>query len=275
MSGALKKILVRFILPVVVIVILGRINAWYAVAAFIVYAALMLWFSRAFIYSILGTRNYGLGNMDKAIEWFAKAYDSKRAGIQTSTSYAYILLKNGDVKKSEEILQKLLKDNQSSPDLPKIKSNMALVLWKKGKVDEAAAMLEEVIKTYKTTSIYGSLGYLLIAAGDLDRALKLNLEAYEYNSEDKIILDNLGQNYLLLGMYDKAEEIYKPLMEKKPAFPEPYFNYGLLLEKLGNAEVALGMFKKALEYKFTYLSTISRQDVEAKIRQLGDDSEAL
>jgi len=269
MNSTLKNVIIKFIIPVAVIILLGKLSVWYALAALILYIAAILYLSRVTIYSIIGTRNYGLGNMEKAIEWFSKAYNSKKASVQASLSYAYLLLKNGDLVKSEEILQKLINENQNSPDLPKIKANMSLVLWKKGKIGEAVEMLEKVMETYKTTSVYGSLGYLLILNGDLDKALKFNLEAYEYNSSDKIILDNLGQNYLLLGMYDKAKEIYDQLLKMNPAFPEPYYNYGLLLENIGDTEAALEMLKKALDYKFTFLSSITREDVEAKIKQLG------
>ena len=68
-------------------------------------------------------------------------------------------------------------------------------------------MLEEIIKTYETTTVYGSLGYLLILKGNLENALQFNLKAYEYNPSDKIIQDNLGQNYYLLGQYEKAKDI--------------------------------------------------------------------
>ena len=164
-------------------------------------------------------------------------------------------------------MQQILKSNPKAEDITYTKSILALVLWKKGELDAATDMLTEVMQTYKTTSVYGSLGYLLILKGDLDKALQFNLEAYDYNASDKVIQDNLGQNYYLLGMYDKSREIYEALMEKSPTFPEAWFNYGLLLEKLGEPERALESMKKALEYKFSYLCCISREDIEAKIQE--------
>jgi tetratricopeptide (TPR) repeat protein len=182
-----------------------------------------------------------------------------------------MLLKTGNIAKSEELLQKLLKDYPQSEDLPLVKSNLSLVLWKKGELDAAIEILEDVMQNYKTSSTYGSLGYLLILKGDLEKALQFNLEAFDFNNRDKIIRDNLGQNYYLLGNYEKAKEIYETLVEEAPAFPEPYFNYGLVLEKLGDTETALGMMKKALTFKFTYLSSISREEVEARIGEISGD----
>lgn len=262
------KGIVNFLVPAVIIIISLMINRWLGVAVLLIYIALLAYKLMPAILALIGTRKYGQGKTEEAIRLFGKAYATGRASVRTSVSYAYLLLKHRELQKSEEILQKLIGDNKNSPQLPYIKSIMALVLWKKGQIDDAAAMLEEVIKTYKTTSVYGSLGCLLILQGDLEKALKYNLEAYDYNSSDNIINDNLGQNYLLLGMYDKAAEVYEPLLAKSPTFPEPYYNYALLLEKLGNREKALETMKKALDCKFSYLGTITKEDVEAKIKEL-------
>lgn len=268
MNKGLKKALTGFIIPVVVIILAILFNVWLGLAAAIIYMAVLLYISRASVYTLFGSRNYSLGKTEQALKWFSQAYSTGKALVRSSSSYAYILLKSGETIKAEEILQKLLKDNSTSEDVPYVKSILALAIWKKGDIDTAAAMLEEVIETYKTTSVYGSLGYLLILKGDLEKALQFNLEAYEYNSTDKIILDNLGQNYYLLGLYDKSREIYEPFVRKAPTFPEPYYNYGLLLVKMGETETALDMMKKALNYKFSYLSSISREEIEAKIQEI-------
>jgi tetratricopeptide (TPR) repeat protein len=268
MKNPLVKFIIGFALPAAVILLLGKLNIWYAVAALLIYVAAFIYLSRVTVFTILGGRNYSQGKTDLALKWFKRAHESSKAGIKPSVSYAYILLKNADLVKSEEVLQKLLKKHPSDQDVPFVKSNLALVLWKKGELDASIAMLEEVLQTYKTTSVYGSLGFLLLLAGDLEKALQFNLEAHEYNSADKIILDNLGQNYFLLGMYDKSMEIYEPLVKKSPTFPEPYYNYGLLLEKQGEPEKALEMMKMALGSKFSYLSSITKEEVEAKMQEI-------
>lgn len=268
MKQPLKKFLIGFILPLVLIIAAWFINKWLGVLAAVIYAAALVILARPVIYSMKGSKAYSLGRTDEAIKWFGKAYATKKAGVRASVSYGYILLRSGELDKADEILKQVFKENGKSEDLPYIKSIMALVLWKKGKVEKAVEMLEEVIKSYKTTSVYGSLGYLLILNGDLEKALQFNLEAYDYNSSDKIIQDNLGQNYYLLGMYDKANEIYKPLIEKAPSFPEPYYGYSLLLLAMGRRDEALEYMKKALDYKFTFLSTISREEIEAKIKEI-------
>ncbi|MEN6315804.1 MAG: tetratricopeptide repeat protein [Clostridiaceae bacterium] len=268
MNKTFKKALISFIIPVIVIIVAFTRSIWLGFAAILLYLAVLLYVKRVLLYTLMGSRNYSLGKTEQALKWLKRAHETKKSSARPSVSYAYILLKSGDSVKSEEILQKLLKDNSSNQDTPYIKSNLALVLWKKGELDAAVEMLEDLMKTYKTTTVYGSLGYLYILKGDLEKALQFNLEAKDYNSADKVILDNLGQNYYLLGNYDKAKEIYEPLIAQTPGFPEPYYNYALVLEKLGEPESALEMAKKALNYKFTYLSSINRDEVESKIQQL-------
>lgn len=273
MNKTFKKALISFIIPVIVIIVAFTRSIWLGFTAILLYLAVLLYVKRVLLYTLMGSRNYSLGKTEQALKWLKRAHETKKSSARPSVSYAYILLKSGDSVKSEEILQKLLKDNPSNQDTPYIKSNLALVLWKKGELDAAIGMLEDLMKTYKTTTVYGSLGYLYILKGDLEKALQFNLEAKDYNSVDKVILDNLGQNYYLLGSYDKAKEIYEPLITQTPGFPEPYYNYALVLEKLGEPESAFEMAKKALNYKFTYLSSISRDEVESKIQQLSSGIE--
>ncbi|HHW31052.1 MAG TPA: tetratricopeptide repeat protein [Clostridiaceae bacterium] len=268
MNNNIKKLLINFVLPAAAIVILFRRYFLYGIIALILYILYGLYIGKASIYTIIGSIRYSKGNMEEAIKWLDKAYKSGRAKPTTITSYAYLLLKSGNIQEAEKILMEQMDKILSDDDKMNVKSNLALVLWKKGQLDEAINMLEEVFSKYKTTTIYGSLGYLLILKGDLNKALEFNLEAYEYNSSNAVIQDNLGQTYFLLGDYDKSQEIYEKLISTNPSFPEAYYNYGLLLKQKGETDKALEYMKKALNYKFSFLSTVSREEVEAVINKI-------
>jgi len=261
--------LVKYLLPVAVIIILFFFNPLLGVLGIIAYILYVLYTARSGIYKVIGSVRYSKGDMDNALRWLKKAYETKKAANpRTAISYAYLLLKAGRLDESEKVFSELLSGKLNSDDRNLAKSNYALLLWKKGNLDEAVNMLEEVTKEFKTTTVYGSLGYLLILKGDLDRALEFNLEAYDYNSSNTIIQDNLGYTYYLRGEYDKAEEIYKKLLSTNPTFPEAYYNYGLVLIKKGEAAKALEYIEKSLNYKLTFLSTITREEIEAKIEEL-------
>ncbi len=219
-------------------------------------------------YEIMSNIAYKKGDMDKCLEWLKKAYMTKGAKTRVKVLYGYLLLKTEKVEESEAILKPLTELEQSSDDVLAAKSNYALVLWKKGKLDEAVELLEEVFAHEKTTIVYGSLGYLLILKGDLDRALEINNEAYEYNSSDSIILDNLAHTYYLLGNMERSDELYKELIGMKPSFPEAYYNYSLVLVKEEKYNEALETVKKALDYKLSYLSNLNCEDIDRHIKEI-------
>ena len=270
MSGAMKKLLIYFVLPAAAIAILFTRGTLPGIAGIIAYLAYILFINRTRIFSMLGCFFYSKRDFDKSLLWFKRAYMCKNAGPKIITSYAYLLLKSGNIDESEKILNNLLSSKLKPDDMWDARSNLALVLWKKGELDNAIAMLEEVIRNYKTSTVYGSLGYLLIKKGDLNRALEFNLEAYDYNSSNAVILDNLGQTYCLLGEYEKAAEIYEKLMQSKPSFPEAYYNYGLVLAHKGEREKALKIIRKALDFDVSFLSTVSKDEIESAMNKFDE-----
>lgn len=265
MKNFFIRTLVTFILPLILIIILFNINILLGFLSLIAYLLYSFYLSRAGIFTAIGSSSFTKGNNEKALLWFEKAYKTGKMSSSNIASYAYIQLKLGLIDNSENLLKKVLQLKINDDYTNQVKSILALVYWKRQKLDEAIEMLEEVIKKYKTTSIYGSLGYFLVLKGDLEKALAFNLEAYDYNSSDKIIQDNLGQTYLMLEQFEKAKEIYESLLLTNPTFPEAYFNFGLLCEKINQPEKAVELYKRALSSKFSYLSTLTKEQIQAKL----------
>lgn len=267
MKSLLKPIL-KYILPVLIIIVIFTANTTAGVAALLVFLGYRLYKGRATLCTFMGSVKYSRGATEEALKWFKRGYETQKSGPKSVISYAYLLLKTGRPDKAGTVLDGLLEKKPGREDELYAKSNLALVYWKKGDLDLAVSTLQEVIADYKTSSVYGSLGYLLILKGDLDKALEFNLEAYDFNSTNAVILDNLGQNYYLKGMYDKSLETYETLIGKNPTFPEAWYNYALVLLKLGHNEKAAEMLKKALNSKFSYLSDITRDMVETKLNEV-------
>jgi hypothetical protein len=57
-------------------------------------------------------------------------------------------------------------------------------------------------------------------------------------------------------------------LKLSPAFPEPYYFYGKVLAAKERKEDALSIMRKALEHKFSFLSTTTREEIEGDIKQL-------
>jgi len=271
---SILNFLIYFVSPVIIIVAGFRFSTAIGVIAVMAYFLLIFYYLRPQIYRLKGSKSYSNDNFKDAIMWFEKAYKTGRGGTGTAVSLAYIMLKNGDVEASETLFKKTYEAKSTEEDYRKIiKGNVALVKWKKGDIDGAIEMLENLVKEFKTTNIYGSLGYLYIAKGDYEKALEFNQEALDYNSTNSIILDNLGETYYCLERYEEAEETYKKIMESNPKFPEAYYHYGLVLEKLDRKEEAQRCFEKAATFKTNFLSTVTEEQIQDKLGEPKKDEE--
>ena len=250
------------ILALVVFITLSKLIAILFIIGYIIYN------NFAIIIYYIGSNKYKKNEIDEAYIYFEKAYKIKNSPMKIKLYYIYYLLLRGDLDKSEKLLKQLSGKKLTSDDEISIKLNMSIVMWKKNNIDEAVDILMDLYKKYKTTIIYQNLGYFLILQNDYDKALEMNLEAYDYNSSNAGILDNLATNYFMLGEYDKAIKIYEELMLEKPTFPSSYYYYSLTLLHLNKNEEALQNLNQALKCNFTFLSAISKEEIEAKITEV-------
>jgi tetratricopeptide (TPR) repeat protein len=221
------------------------------------------------IYAIRASGAYQKGNVQETISWLDRAYKTRRAKVSIVTTYGYVLLKYGKLEEAIKIIEEQLSSTKlTDNERYDAKSNYALALWKNGQLDEAISLFEEIISHYKNTSIYGSLGYLYILKGELEKALQFNLTAYDYNNTSGVILDNLGQTYFLIGDLEKADEVFKKLMTMNPKFPEAFYDYALVFDKMGDKEQCIEKLRNALLFKPNYLSAITTEDIESKLKQM-------
>jgi len=204
------------------------------------------------------------GKNAEAIRIFRKAEKTGKMAVTNQINFAYTLLKSGflDEARTTYNFASLSKKAKKDEKIV-IKSQLALVEWKSGNLKVATEMLEEVFKTYKNSLIYQSLGLMYLLGPSKEKALEFCLEAYDYNSDDNVIVDNLAEAYILNGETEKAEALYEELMERKPAFPDAYFGYGMLLLNKGEKERALSLFDTALHKPFSFLSPITKEKVQA------------
>jgi len=221
------------------------------------------------LYAIKANAAYQKGNVQETIALLDKAYKTGRAKAHIVTTYGYLLLKEAKLAEAMKIFEEQLASTKlSNNERFETKSNYALALWKEGQLDEAISLFEEIIIYYRNTNIYGSLGYLYNLKADFEKALKFNLEAFDYNNASGVILDNLGQTYFLLEDFEKANEVFKKLMTLNPKFPEAFYDHALVLEKMGDKEKCIEKLRNALLYKPNYLSAITKEEIESKLAQI-------
>lgn len=235
---------------------------------FVLYMGYLLYRSRHLIYQNFATKKYQKGDYHGAIRDLETAVKLNEDAPQARGTLAYMQLKMGHVEEAARNIQLALSISKLPQEKNQLKLTQAMVLWKQGALDEAIEVLEELMKTYVTSNLYGTLGFLHIEKGDLEKALKFNLEAVDYNGTNHIILDNLGYTYYLMGDNEKALETFSQLMKLKPTFPDAFYNYGRVLEKEGDFEKAAYLYRHALTLHFWYTSSVSKETVEQTLQQL-------
>jgi tetratricopeptide (TPR) repeat protein len=237
--------------------------------ALLVFALIALIFSkRDFYYFIKANAAYNTGDVEKSFSYFDKAVKVNGVSARIKNVYAYYLLRNQNLEKTEELLKSINMDTLSIHEKNQSRLTWSLVYWKKNNLQKALELLEKIYTEYKCTPMYESYGYLLILNKDYEKALTVNLEAVEYDSSNNIMLDNLGETYYALKDYDKAYEIYTNLIEKSPSFPEPYYHYALVLKEKGEKEKALELLDKALGFKESYLSEVNHSLINSVIEEI-------
>lgn len=270
--GGLLTSFLWFVATVMAFMQALEFGAIWAVVVFLLIALVFLYSKRASIMCISAQGKFNEGKTEEAFKLYDKAYATGNLKHGKALFYAYLLLRDGRLEKSEKIMDDVLKKYKTlltKYDLLNIDINKALIKWKDGDLKGAIACAEKIYNDgVKNTSLYGVLGYWYILDKRYDDALKINEEAYDYNANDQIICDNLAQNYFLVGQTDKSEEMYKNLLDKNPSFIEPYFNYGILLKSKGDKEGAKEYFEKALLQKEKFLSTVTHNMVKEELESL-------
>ena len=144
-----------------------------------------------------------------------------------------------------------------------------MAVYKLGDPDKALEVLEVQQKKAESGLVYETLGYLLVEAGDFDKSLEYNLKALEYDDEDPITLDNLGQTYYRLkddketakGYFDKA-------LEQKPGQLDTLYFLAQYDIEAGNREAAREKLETVRDGRFSPLNFASKEKAEELLKTL-------
>lgn len=220
-----------------------------------------------------GVREILGGDASAGMEMLRKAY---RQGLTPAQKIqvAYAELKFGEERACKKILNLLLMDAKAKPAVKgQARCMMAIIALQNKEIAEAREILESVkAGGFVNSNFYATYGYMAILTGEKEYYKQANEEAYQYNPENSVICDNYGLSLFHQEEYEKANEIYSALMQKNPNFPEAYYNYGCVLDKLGETEQAITMMEEALNQEFSGVTTIPRGLVEAYLQSLKNQS---
>ncbi len=267
----IAALLIRFVIPLATLYLaftyLGTAGGIILTAIYLVIMNLSM------IFNNLATRAYRSGDHEKALKRLETALKLGPKNYGIRGAYAWLLLKLGHTEEADVQINQTLSEAAREDIKRPLYVTKALVHWKKGEIDQAITLMEKVIENYKNSNAYGTLGFLYLEKGDLDRALSFNLEAYDFNNTNAVSLDNLGCTRLLRGEYEEAREIYEQLMNLRPSFPEAFHNYARVLAHFGELDQALYMCRTALTLSFWNTSTITKEQVENTLKELEEAAE--
>lgn len=214
------------------------------------------------------------GRFDEALAIYEELYNKGVMASMYMLPYTVLLLRNAkteeDFLKVKEVLRKAEKAPDLTPDKrQQLLMHYAVAQYKLGEMEKALHLLEAAHQKSPCGIIYGTLGFLYIQAGDAEKALSYNLEALEYDDEDAVTLDNLGQvHYRLLNDKETARGYFEKAIEiKEGQIDTLYFLSRYDLEE-GKTEAAVAKLEKALEGRFSPLNYVSKEEIEKEIQRL-------
>ncbi len=190
--------------------------------------------------------------------------------------YTVLLLRDGGEENYQKV-KNILAKIQRSPELRKedrtqLLMNFAVADWKLGNQEKAIKLLESAHRERPCGLTYQTLGFLYIETNDAQKALDFNLEALDYDHEDSVTLDNIGQIYYrLLDDKDKAKEFFDKAHEQKPGQIDTLWFLSRYDLGQGKTQGAIKKLQTAREGRFSPLNFVSQEQIDEEIKSLGAD----
>lgn len=226
---------------------------------------------------------HGDGQWDEALTLYEEALAKGLDNPRYLLSYAVLLIRKGEYQKAKEHLVKYQKHPGLAPEQKvQLFMDYAVCCYKLGDMDKGIDLLEKQHKRQPTGMVYQTLGYLYVekyqsAPQQPDEqwlqgqqaALAFLQEAIDYDDEDSICLDNMGQ-FIYRVQGDKTAA--KPWFDKAIAIKEGQIDTLWFLSRYdldkGDTAAAIEKLTKALEGRFSPLNYKSKDEVQAEINRL-------
>lgn len=244
-------------------------NILLGVIVFIVSFGFVMYKQRAAFLASSAASAYKKGQIEKSFMLYEKAIQLEGCPGMVKILYAYRLISEGKINEGAKILGTLSYDTMDDNERLNYNATNALSIWKQGGLHRAIEIYEALLNDKDSILIYETLGYLLICAKNYKKALEFNLKAFEFNNTSEHIKCNLATSYYYAGHEKEAVKLYKELIADYANFPEPYYYYALILQGCEKYKGALKYFNMALEKKFSHIYTLTEEDIQCKLKEVG------
>ncbi|MBQ8637240.1 MAG: tetratricopeptide repeat protein [Clostridia bacterium] len=215
------------------------------------------------VYALFGSRAYRNNNTQKAIKWFEKAIATGKASGTIRNNYAMLLLKTGNPKGAEEEFNTVINSKSCTAEEKRsARQYRCMAYLKQGKKVIALSGAKELFAEAKNTITYALMGYLMqLTNTDNNELLALCEEAYDYNSDDRDIIDNLIVALIRNNQLDRAKKLAAELRKSHPTFVEAFYHSALIELKLGNKEAAKEHLSNIPDCRRSFLTTVSEEEI--------------
>ena len=213
------------------------------------------------------------GKTEEARAAYEELYKSGYVSAAYMLPYSVLLLREGGENNFIKV-KEILKKAEKAPDLDasrrqELLMDFAVAQYKLGELDKAVNLLEASHKKGPCGLTYQSLGFLYIETGDAEKALAYNQEALDYDDEDPVVLDNMGQVYYrLLNDKEKAKEYFEKAIQIKDSQIDTLYFLAQYDKEAGKTKEALEKLEKALDGRFSPLNFATKEKVQSEIDQL-------
>ncbi|MBI9095399.1 MAG: pilus assembly protein PilF [Sphaerochaeta sp.] len=169
----------------------------------------------------------------------------------------------------EYLAQKRKKEDTALTNIAK--TMLSMVYWMEDDMDTAIGLVKEVYDSgYRDKNLFINYGTYALEQGDLTTARMLVEQGSGYEKTSPGIHDNHGWLCLLEGKWDEANGLYTTLVEKGPAFPEPFLHAAQVKIHYGKVGEALELLEKALLARYSNTTSMSKEIIRTLKERLED-----
>ena len=176
--------------------------------------------------------------------------------------YGVLLMREGEFEKAIDLFGDIMRLRPEPVFRIKTRINRAIAYTKLGRMEEAKVALEDIHEKYKSRQVYEALGYLYVIMGD-EKAEDYNMEAYDYDPDNYVILDNLCQYYIQKSDYEKARVYGKKAYEIDSNKVDNLYHLALIEAHDKNMDKAKEYCEDMMNAQLTFLNDIT-EDVRQK-----------
>lgn len=262
--------LIYFVLGLVIIYFAFKQSILWGLIALVAGIGIIAYILYPKIVIAKANEKFNNGDFNEALRDYKKIIKKGRADIDLRITYASLLMRADNAKQALEEINKILKYKFDIKKKYLAKQTRAMINYRLGNMQEAREEIDEIFEDgYRTSNTYCIVGFFMLLMNDpIEETLKFCEEAYDYDDENRDIVDNLLVCYIKTKQYDKAKEISDKLIALAPQFVEAYYHSAILHEAIGDFKTAKEYAGKIKDCKRTVMTTIPVEETEALIRRL-------